>query len=157
MEDRALIQQQLAKSHQIVKHCLGDITEGEAARLPAPILSPVIWQVGHLAWINSMFVQRAGVTSGTTLPERYPDLFKTGTGGAANYPSLSEVVKAFDDTHEALMRTVAEAKLETPDEGPRGLWKNYNEMFSLASTHRWYHIGKINSLRALLGKPRLFG
>ena len=55
------------------------------------------------------------------------------------------------------MRTVSEARLETPAEGPRGLWKNYSEMFSFANTHRWYHIGKITSLRALLAKPRLFG
>jgi len=157
MEDRALIQQQLAVSHQIVKHCLGDVNEGEAGRLPAPTLSPVIWQVGHLAVTNSNFIQRAGVTSGTTLPERYPELFKTGTGGAADYPSLSEAVKAFDETHEALMRAVAETKLDASSEGPRGLWKNYGEMFSFANAHRWYHIGKITSLRALLGKPRLFG
>lgn len=102
-------------------------------------------------------MQRASVTSGTTLPERYPELFKTGTGGTANYPSLREVVKTFDDTHEALMRAVAEAKLDASGEGPHGLWKNYGEMFSFANAHRWYHIGKITSLRALLGKPRLFG
>jgi len=157
VEDRALIQQQLAVSHQIVKQCLGDITEGEAGRVQAAILTPVVWQIGHLALTNTNFIQRAGATSGVTLPARYPEVFKTGTGGPANYPPLSEVVKAFDDTHAALMRTVAETKLETPAEGPRGLWKNYSEMFSFANTHRWYHIGKINSLRALLGKPRLFG
>jgi hypothetical protein len=157
VEDRALIRQQLAASHQIVKQCLTDITEGEAGRPQAAILAPVVWQIGHLAVTNTNFIQRAGATSSVTLPARYPEVFKTGTGGPASYPSLGEVVKAFDDTHEALMRTVSEAKLDTPTEGPRGLWKNYSEMFSFANTHRWYHIGKLNSLRALLGKPRLFG
>jgi len=157
MDNRDLIQHQLAVSHQTVKHCLNDIAEGEAGRLPEAILSPVIWQVGHLAFANTNFIQRAGATSGTALPERYAALFKTGTGGAADYPSLGEVVKAFDDTHAALMRAVAEADLEGAAEGPRGMWKNFGEMFSFADAHRWYHIGKITSLRALLGKPRLFG
>ena len=30
-------------------------------------------------------------------------------------------------------------------------------MFAFSNNHRWYHIGKITTLRALLGKPRLFG
>ncbi len=80
-----------------------------------------------------------------------------GTGGAADYPPLSEVVQTLEDTHETLMRTMAEVKLETPVEGPPGSFTNIGEMFSFATVHRWYHIGKITSLRALLGKPRLFG
>jgi DinB superfamily len=121
VEDRALIQQQLAVSHQIVKRCLGDLSEAEAGRLPAANLSPVVWQIGHLAWANVLFRERAGLASGAALPGRYAELFKTGTGGAAEYPPLHEVVKAFDDTHEALVRAVAEAKLETPAESRLGL------------------------------------
>lgn len=160
MDDRALIQHQLATSHQIVKTSLGDITEAEASKLPETILAPVIWQVGHLAFSNKAFIERAGATPAAVLPERYAALFKTGTGGAADYPPLGEVVKAFDETHDALVRTVAEAKLETPIEVPPGrprVFTNLGEMFSFADAHRWYHIGKITSLRALLGKPRLFG
>jgi hypothetical protein len=160
MDDRALIQHQLARSHQIVKQCLGDVTETEARQLPEAKLAPVIWQVGHLAAANQNFIQRAGATSTAALPARYTDLFKTGTGGAADYPALSEVVKSFDETHEALVRTVAEARLETPIEVPAGrprVFTTFGEMFTFADAHRWYHIGKITSLRALLGKPRLFG
>jgi hypothetical protein len=157
MDDRALLQQQLAASHQIVKQCLGDISEDEARRMPNPTLSPIIWQVGHLAVSNANFIQRAGAAPATSVPANYPDLFKTGTGGKAEYPPLAAVMGVFDSTHGALMRAVAEAKLDSPNEGPRGLWKNQAEMYGFSNTHRWYHIGKINSLRALLGKPRLFG
>lgn len=157
MDKRALIQHQLTTSHRFVKHCLGDITEAEAGRPPEAILAPIVWQVGHLAFADTNFVERAGIAAATDLPERYAALFKTGTGGAADYPSLSETVKVFDGTHEALVRVVAEANLEAPNEGPRGTWNNVGEMLSFADVHRWYHIGKINTLRALLGKPRLFG
>ena len=157
MDTRTLIQQSLGASHQIVKQTLGEVSDEDARRIAGTMLSPIVWQVGHLAVSNTNFIQRAGVTSTTTLPERYPALFKTGTGGAADYPPLGEVVKAFDDTHEALMRVAAEIDLEAPTEGPRGLWSNVAGAFAFSNAHRWYHIGKIASLRALLGKPRLFG
>ena len=157
MDDRALIQHQLGVSRQILKHSVGDISEAEASKLPEAILAPIVWQVGHLAFVNASFIKRAGLTPATELPERYADLFKTGTGGAADYPKLSEALEAFDSTHDALVRAVAEANLQTSDEGPRGLWSTVGEMFSFSDVHRWYHIGKINTLRALLGKPRLFG
>ena len=157
MENRDLIQHSLGGSHQVVKLMLSEISEEEARRIVNTTLSPIIWQVGHLAFANSNFIKRVGVTSATTLPERYPVLFKTGTGGAADYPPLIEVVQAFDDTHEALMRVVAEANLDAPNEGPRGFWNNVAGAFAFSNAHRWYHIGKMTSLRALLGKPRLFG
>lgn len=157
MENRDLIQLSLGASHQIVKQTLSEISDEEARRMPNTTLSPIIWQVGHLAAANWNFIQRVGGTSAVTLPEHYLALFKPGTGGAADYPPLSEVVKTFDDTHEALMRVVAEANLDAANEGPRGSWNNVAGAFAFSNVHRWYHIGKITSLRALLGKPRLFG
>jgi hypothetical protein len=160
MDDRALLQYQLATSQQILKRCLGDITETDATALPEGILAPIVWQVGHLALTNRYFVERAGVTPAGKLPEPYGALFRTGTGGVADYPPLSEVVQVFDETQEALTRAVTEATLETPIEVPAGrprVFTNIGEMFSFADAHRWYHIGKITTLRALLGKPRLFG
>jgi len=160
MDKRTLIQHQLATSHQILKHCLGDISEAEAGEIPDALLSPVVWQVGHLAVSNKLFIERAGGAPAPALPERYAVLFKTGTGGSADYPPLPEVVHAFDETHEALARAVAEATLDAPLEVPPGrprVFTNVGEMFSFADAHRWYHIGKITSLRALLGKPRPLG
>ncbi len=160
MDNRALIQHQLATSQQILKRSLSDITETDASTVPDGNLAPIVWQVGHLALTNRYFVERAGLTPASELPERYATLFKTGTGGAADYPPLSEVVQAFDETHETLTRAATEAKLETPIEVPAGrprVFTNIGEMFSFADGHRWYHIGKISTLRALLGKPRPFG
>jgi hypothetical protein len=114
MDDRALIQQQLAASRGILRHCVGDISDDEARRMSNPTLAPIIWQLGHLA-----------VT--------------------------------FDATHDALLGAVAEADLAVANEGRLDVWNNVGELFAFSVAHRWYHIGKINSLRALLGKPRLFG
>jgi DinB family protein len=155
MDDRALIQQQLILSHQLLKRTLSDISDEDAHQIPEPTLSPIVWQAGHQAFVNFNFAGRSGSRSG--LPETYDALFATGTGGNADYPPLSRVVKVLDDSHEALMRSVTEADLSTPNQGPFGAWKNFAEMFAFSSGHCWYHIGKITTLRALLGKPRLFG
>jgi hypothetical protein len=157
MDDRGLIRQQLGTSRGILQHSVRDISDDEARRISTPPLSPIIWQVGHLAVTNVGFMKRAGVGPMPSLPEAYPGLFESGTGGRADYPPLDEVMRVFDATHDALLGAVAEADLAVANEGRLGVWNNVGELFAFSVAHRWYHIGKINSLRALLGKPRLFG
>jgi hypothetical protein len=157
MDDRVLIQQQLGASRGILKHSVGDISDDEARRISIPTLSPIIWQVGHLAVTNVGFIKRAGIEPIPSLPATYRGLFEGGTGGAADYPPLEAIMRVFDDTHEALLGAVGAADLDAANEGPRGVWNSVGELFAFSVNHRWYHIGKINSLRALLGKPRLFG
>ena len=125
--------------------------------MPNPSLSPIIWQVGHLANSNAGFMKRAGMTSAVALPDGFGDLFKGGSGGQAAYPPLETVVRVLDDTHGALLGALGGVDLDAANEGPRGLWKNVGGLLGFMNAHRWYHIGKITSLRALLGKPRLFG
>ncbi|HEV2284160.1 MAG TPA: DinB family protein [bacterium] len=156
MDDRTLILQQLALSHRLLKHTLNDITDEDAQRIPSAAVSPIIWHVGHVALVNFSFAGGRDAVR-AKLPETYPGLFATGTGGKADYPVFGTVVKALDDSGAALAATVADADLSTPAEGPFDAWHNHAEMFAFSNNHRWYHIGKITTLRALLGKPRLFG
>jgi DinB superfamily len=151
-----LIQQQLGLSHGILKHTLSDMSEDDAQRIPQLGLSPVVWQVGHLAYVN--YTLALGPEAARTrVPERHPALFATGTGGKAGYPAFGTILATLEDSHAALRAAVAEADLTTPNEGPFGAWHNFAEMYAFANNHYWYHIGKITTLRALLGKPRLFG
>ena len=156
VDAKVLIREQLVVTQQFLKRCLSDISDDESRRMPDATLSPIIWQVGHLAAINSYLVRRVGGAAAAE-PARYRELFKTGTGGSAAYPPLDAIVAACDSTHEALVRALAEANLDAPNESSAGFWKDVGGLFSFANSHRWYHIGKITSLRALLGKGRLFG
>lgn len=160
MDDRALLQYQLAVGHQILKRSIGDVSDEDARKTPNA-LSPIVWQVGHLTLANHGFargnlgfVLGADTAPAGILPGNSAALFKTGTGGPAAYPPFGEVAEAADESHEALVRAVAEANLNAPNEGPGGIWKTQAEAYAFAVVHRWYHIGKIASLRALLGKPR---
>jgi len=153
MNITAMVVQQLGTSYNRLKRCLGGLRDDEARRLLAGQLTPITWQFGHLAFIDAAFVKRGGGTY--ALPPRYADLFNIGTGGEADYPPLDAVWSAFDGAHRALLQVAAEADYSTPLDRPS--YTNVGEMLIFACHHRGYHLGKINTLRALLGKPRLFG
>ena len=151
MITRAIVTQQLDLYHARLQRSLEGITEEEARRLVAGRLAPIVWQVGHLAVVDAMYVQRGG--GSYAVPQRYSDLFKPGTGGEAEYPLLREAWAAFSDAHQALRAVVAEADLARPLEHPAGAYTSVGGMLVYACYHRGYHVGKTATLRALLGKP----
>ncbi len=156
MDITAAIQFQLQRSHERVRQCIADLSPEEARRSPSPRLSPVVWQVGHLAFYDAQYAERAGVSDGVpVIPGDYEQLFKAGTGGQAAYPPIDHVWNVFDRMHAALQRIAAGGDLAKPVEGQ--LYKDVGGMLMFASTHRTYHIGKMATLRALLDKPVLFG
>lgn len=149
MASSTTVSRQLAVTYERVKRCLDGLTDGEARRLPDGRLTPVVWQVGHLAYVDSNYVQRGG--GAPTAPARYADLFKPGTGGEQDYPPLDEVWAAFDGAQQGLLGVAREADYAAPLDYPA--YKNVGEMLVYACFHRGYHVGKMATLRALLGKP----
>jgi len=156
MDARTAIQFQLGRTHERVQQCLADLSTDEARRSPLPRLAPVVWQVGHVTFYDARYVERAGLAQAVpALPGEYERLFKAGTGGQAEYPSMDQVWKIFDRTNTGL-RTIAErGDLAAPIEGQ--LYNDVGGMLIFACLHRNYHIGKMATLRALLDKPVLFG
>ena len=156
MYSRALLTDKLRASHQALKACLADLSGDESQRIPSAAQAPpIIWHVGHVAVMNAYIARMAGTAESPVLPTEYAELFKMETGGAADYPPLAAVTRALDKTHEAVERAVAEANLDAPFEGPGERWTTLEGMFVFAHNERWYHIGAITSIRALLGKPSL--
>lgn len=156
MDINAAIQFQLQRSHERVQQCIADLSSEEARRSPILRLSPVVWQVGHLAFYDAQYAERAGVSDAVpVIPEDYEQLFKAGTGGQAAYPPIDHVWRVFDRMHAALQRIAVSGDLAKPVEGQ--LYKDVGGMLMFASAHRTYHIGKMATLRALLDKPVLFG
>ncbi|HLJ59832.1 MAG TPA: DinB family protein [bacterium] len=154
MDKNAMIAQQLGISHERLRLCVADLADEDAGRVHAGLLAPIVWQLGHVALVDAGFVQKAGGTC--TIPPRFDELFRAGSGGAADYPPLADVWAAFDAAHEALLEVARTVDGATPVDG-RGRYHNVGEMLIFCTYHRGYHVGKITTLRALLGKPRLFG
>jgi len=136
-----------------LQRSIADLTEEEARVIPLDGLAPIIWQVGHVAFVDTSFARR--VDGQSRAPDGYDALFKAGSGGRANYPPLAEVKGVLERgqrTWETIVQTVDPS---TPVDSDR--YANVGELVVFISYHRGYHIGKMNTLRALLKKPRLFG
>lgn len=137
-----------------LQRSIADLNNDDARRIPIAGLAPIVWQVGHIAVVDAAFAHR--VDGQTRAPDGYVDLFKAGTGGSvAPYPPLAEVNNALEGAQrswETIVRTVNPA---TPVDSDR--YRNVGELLVFIAYHRGYHVGKINTLRALLQKPRLFG
>ncbi|MGQ0570307.1 MAG: DinB family protein [Armatimonadota bacterium] len=142
----------LDATHTRMHKCLEDLTEDEARRSPDG-LTPIIWQVGHIALVDAMFARRVDDRSAT--PSGYEDLFKAGTGGEANYPPLREVTDALNRSQQTVKAIAETVDAATPIDSPR--YRNVGEMLTFLVYHRGYHVGKVTTLRALMKKARLFG
>ncbi|HLW58543.1 MAG TPA: DinB family protein [bacterium] len=151
MITRTMLTDQLDLYHARLEMALEGITGEDARRVVAKPLAPIVWQIGHLAVVDAIYVQRGG--GSYTVQPSYDTLFKPGTGGEAEYPLLGEVWAAFSDAHQALRALVKEADLARPLQHPAGAYTSVGGMLLYACYHRGYHAGKIGTLRALLGKP----
>ena len=148
MDAKDYVTQMLSLSHGRLREAIDGVSDADARRVMAGKLTPVVWQVGHLALVDGNYVRRAGGES--PVPARYAELFKQGSGGEQDYPPIGEVWNVFDTTHRALMDRAAGADYQAPIDAPA--YKTVGAMLLYASYHRGYHIGKIMSLRGLLGK-----
>jgi len=152
VDSRDVIRFGLTASFTRVLRCVEDVSEAEAGQLPNN-LSPMIWQLGHLALSDGGFFRLAGGTS--PAPDSFKGFFRTGSGGAADYPPLSDVKPVFEAAQRELERLAQSADFAQQVESRN--FATIGEMLVFAAYHRGYHIGKMTTLRALLGKPRLFG
>ena len=149
---RDVLLNDVGRTNRILLRTLGDLTNDEAQRSPVSGLSPVIWQVGHLAASDAYFAGLCG--SGITLPDGFGALFGRGTGGVKAYPSLAEVTPLYERAHAALEAVVQSAELGREVDSKN--FKSVADTLSFACFHRGYHIGKICTLRGLLGRAPLF-
>lgn len=152
MNGRDLIRFGLDASFSRAMRCVDDLSDEEARRSPHG-LSPIVWQLGHLALSDNGYLSRIGAQP--SVPGSYVDLFKSGSGGQADYPRLHDVRMGFTAGQHALEELLLE--LDIAREVDARNYKTVGEMLIFAAYHRGYHIGKMTTLRALLAKPRLFG
>ena len=86
MDAKAYVTQMLNLSHNRVREAIDGVSDADGRRVMAGKLTPIVWQVGHLALVDGNYVRRAGGES--PVPARYAELFKQGSGGEQDYPPL---------------------------------------------------------------------
>ncbi|MFS8534534.1 MAG: DinB family protein [Limnochordales bacterium] len=153
MELRELVKGALIAGAGMIDRALADLSEEEAAQRPHG-LTPIVWQVGHLTVSEARMVHQL-TGAELALPEKYKDLFEYGTSGEGPFPPLAEVREYFTRGQQELLKA-ADGDLSRAVDGGR-LYSTVAGALMFADRHRWYHIGKIMTLRGLLQKPRLLG
>ncbi|HXX39289.1 MAG TPA: DinB family protein [bacterium] len=153
MDAASIVKRGFESTYERLKRCAADLTDEEARRVLAGQLTGATWQIGHTALIDANVVRRAGGTF--AVPDGYESLFKMGSGGSAAYPPLADLLNLLERTQAALLQIAATGDYARPVEGQN--YSNVGEMLVFNCVHRGYHIGKLTTIRALLGKPRLFG
>ena len=148
---REALKNQLTFTAESVEQALADLSTEEAAARPHG-LTPIVWQVGHMAYYDALLVQEV-VGGALLVPETYKELFRQGSTGDGPLPPLYEVRAAFERAHQGLLR-LAEGDLDQPVDGGNE-YNTVGSALAFMNIHRGYHIGKIFTLRALLGKPVL--
>ena len=152
MDIRDAIQYGLTATHARVLRSVEDVSDVEARQIPQN-LSPLVWQLGHVALSDGGFLRLTGGISAA--PDSFKGFFRTGSGGAADYPSLADVKTVAEAVQRDLMQLAQLGELSQRVESRN--FTTVGEMLIFAGYHRGYHVGKMTTLRALLGKPRLFG
>lgn len=143
------IRRQLTYTARWLEQGLADLSDQEAAARPQG-LAPIVWQVGHMAYYDAWLVR--WVTRGELLvPAEYEGLFRQGSTGDGPLPPLADVWAAFQRAHAGLL-ALADGDLEQPLDGGDEFAIVGGALFFM-NTHRGYHIGKVFTLRGLLGKP----
>ncbi|MDQ7849053.1 MAG: DinB family protein [Armatimonadota bacterium] len=154
MDDpRKLVAEMLEGTLQRVHRGLTDISEEDARARPQG-LAPIVWQVGHIALVDARALVRSGVP--VEIPPAFEPLFTAGSGEEADYPLLASVLPVLEGVNDRLRQLALEGDLARKVEGTHS-YATAGEALLFLLYHRGYHIGKIATLRALLGKGRVFG
>jgi len=143
---------EINRTNRILLRTLEDLSADELQRSPVSNLSPVIWQVGHVAATDAYFARMCGAD--VTVPEAFMGLFGRNTGGAKPYPGLVDVKPVYETGQQALVALAQSTEMGRAVESKN--FKTVADALSFNCFHRGYHIGKICTLRALMGRQPLF-
>src|SRR2546422_10982595 len=101
VDSRDVIRFGLTASFTRTQRCVEDVSDGEAAQTPNN-LTPIVWQLGHLALSDGGFLRLAGGTA--PAPGLFKGLFKTGSGGAGGHPPVGEGKPGVQEGHRGMGR-----------------------------------------------------
>lgn len=138
---------------------LEGISSDECCTCPGDGSNSLLWVAGHIVWARS----RALSMLGTTWSRPWLPQFGRGAklGETAEYPSLDELLLAWEDVKAALNDALENASTETLSApGPAGI-PNFDGMLSgvisFLALHESYHVGQAAYLRRWLGYGQVAG
>lgn len=151
MTTNELLKLQYEKSAQRIRKSVEGLDPGDLMKRPQG-LTPVLWQVGHLAASDASLLRRAGAA--IELPSWVQDKYAKDTTGEGLSQSMDEVWAEFSKVQSAVLR-LADSDLQKPIDHPAKIYQNVGEGLLYMLIHRGYHHGKITSLKTLIAKTKI--
>ena len=163
MQDELLLPlQQIRSAREYTISLIDDLNPDEWYRMPAPPISHIAWQVGHIAMAQFRLclerLRNLQPGDWDLIPKDFLRAFAKGTvpaEDAANYPQPSEIQAVLHRVHDAVLQEIPEyqgSDLDTPLRNPHPIFKTKKEALFFSAQHEMLHAGQIGMLRRLLGK-----
>ena len=141
---------------------LDGLTEEEWFWSPAPAVTHIAWQVGHLAFAQyglMLFRQRGRSTDDNQLMSgKFRKTFAKGTTPSterSSYPDRNEIMETLDRVHRQSFLELAsfsEQELDQEIDRPFAAFATRYGALLFAGDHEMLHAGQIGLLRRLMGK-----
>lgn len=156
----ALALEEMEAARQYTKELLAGLAPDDWFRMPAPAVSHIAWQVGHLTVSQRRLCRaflREAPPEDIQFFEKYRPLFGRDSVPQADpglYPAPAELRAMFDEVHAAAiaeLRDFPEADLDSPVLARHRFLKTKRQALFWVSRHEMLHAGQIGLLRRLLG------
>jgi len=135
---------------------LNDIPEGQFDKLPAGLVNPPAWIVGHIVLVNERVIGMLGGQAACT--DECAALFQAPpAAGAGPYPSkddlLAALASSFARLEEAFQAADDDALAQSlPDDSMREVFPTVGDMVvGVLTIHPAIHLGQLSAWRTAMG------
>jgi len=144
----------------LVNTYLGDLTNEESLKRPAPGANHVVWQLGHLIVSDYHLVESIKPGSLPPLPEGFTERYSKENAAkddAAAFDTKDQLLQMFGERRQLVDQVLAgmsDSELDQPSpEAFRQRFPNVGAVLTLVGMHPTLHAGQWVVLRRMLGKP----
>jgi hypothetical protein len=139
---------------------LGDLTEAELMKRPAPGCNHITWQLGHLIAGECEMIDKVAPGTMPKLPEGFGAKYTKETAASdnpADFHSKSELMAVFEKVRAKTLENLAKTS-EADLDKPTGIEyaPTVGAMYELQGSHWVMHAGQWAVIRRQCGRPPLF-
>jgi uncharacterized damage-inducible protein DinB len=153
----------LSFSRGFFEKVLDEIPPDKMMFQPVPGGNHALWQVGHMAVTDDMFLSSLGGRP-ALCPEGWQKLFGYGSqpsGDPSDYPSPQDVRRTFDQARQDLrdwFSSMSREQLAEPLPKDLSMFApSFGALMSSLACHEGMHIGQLTVIRKALGLAPAFG
>ena len=159
-----VLQRSLARSYELVKLLLSDLSDDELLVRPVPEATCIAWELGHLILRDYRLLGSQGLgVNYPELPIGFEQQHSDATAGSeppVGFLCKAEYMNLLATIHQATisaLASLADTDLDAPAKGEARTWAmTLGDVCLQAVDERGAELGQLTIVRRKLGKPILF-